>query len=174
MVGASTRSFRFLGMAAAMAVVAATSSAQIAPGDLFPSLSAAGLSAESLQKTSGNVVVVDFWASWCATCKASSAAYSRLHRQFAERGLVIVGVSVDTSPSAYSALIAKFNPSFVMARDSQQKLVSTVQMPTMPTCYLVDRNGRVRYIHAGFNGDRTECELLGEIDALLDAKAGSP
>jgi thiol-disulfide isomerase/thioredoxin len=164
---------RFLGIAAVLAALAPGSSAQIAPGDAFPSLSTAGLSGPPLPDASGKVLLVDFWASWCAPCKASFPFYARLQKQFASRGLVIVGVSVDDSAAAYSAFVAKFNPAFITVRDQQQKLVSAVQAPTMPTSYLIDRGGRVRYVHAGFHGSQTEHALLGEIEALLSAKPAS-
>jgi thiol-disulfide isomerase/thioredoxin len=174
MVSANRRFIRLLALAAALTGLAVRSAAQVAPGDLFPSLSAAGLDGSPLPDTSGKVVVVDFWASWCAPCKASFPAYSRLQRQFAGRGLVVVGISVDESPTAYSAFVGKYAPSFITARDSQQKLVNKVQVPTMPTSYLIDRNGRVRFIHAGYHGTQTERELLGEIETLLGAKPEAP
>jgi thiol-disulfide isomerase/thioredoxin len=172
MVTAMTRSCRFLVAAAAMAALCAR--AQVAPGDLFPPLAAAGLGGGPLPETSGKVVIVDFWASWCAPCKASFPAYSRLQGEFADRGLVVLGVGVDDSPSAYSAFIARLKPSFATVLDSKHSLVSAVQVPTMPTSYLIDRSGRVRFVHAGFHGDRTERELHGEVEALLGAKAAAP
>ena len=157
-----------------MAAAAAASPAQVSPGSLFPPLAAAGLGGGPLPETSGKVVIVDFWASWCAPCKASFRTYSRLQGIFAERGLVVVGVSVDESPSAYSAFVAKYKPSFATALDSRHKLVSMVQVPTMPTSYLIDRSGTVRYMHAGFHGDQTERELLREIEGLLGPTAPAP
>jgi thiol-disulfide isomerase/thioredoxin len=173
MVTAMTRSCRILGLAASIAALAAASPAQVAPGNFFPPLAADGLGGGVLPETSGKVVIVDFWASWCAPCKASFPTYSRLQREFGDRGLVIVGVSVDDSPSAYSAFVARFKPSFATVHDSQHKLVSTVQVPTMPASYLIDRSGRVRFVHAGFHGDQTELELAREIEALLSEKAAT-
>jgi thiol-disulfide isomerase/thioredoxin len=165
---------RCLAAAAAAACLAASSHAQTAPGSLFPPLSAAAGAGPSAPETSGKVVIVDFWASWCAPCKAAFPVYSRLQRQFAARGLVIVGVSVDERPSDYSAFVAASKPSFATLLDSQHALVSAVQVPTMPTSYLIDRNGRVRYIHAGFHGEQTERELTKEITALLGEKPQAP
>jgi thiol-disulfide isomerase/thioredoxin len=174
MVTRKRSSFRLLALAAALMGLADGLHAQIACGDIFPPLSAAGLDGVPPQDTAGKVVIVDFWASWCAPCKASFPVYSRLQRQFAGQGLVIIGISVDESQTAFSAFVAKYSPSFITARDSQQKLVDKVQVPTMPTSYLIDRNGRVRFIHAGFHGSQTEHELLAEIGSLLDAKGLAP
>jgi hypothetical protein len=87
---------------------------------------------------------------------------------------VIVAVSVDESPDAFSGFVAKMKPTFATLNDGQHRLVETVQVPTMPTCYLVDRSGKVRFMHAGFHGGQTERDLRGEIEALLNEKEPSP
>jgi thiol-disulfide isomerase/thioredoxin len=174
MVTAKTRLSRLLAIAAAMACLAGAAPAPVVPGSLFPSLSGAELGGGPLPETAGQVVLVDFWASWCAPCKASFPAYSRLQGTFAGRGLVIIGISVDDNPSAYSAFVAKLKPAFATAHDSKHRLVADVQVPTMPTCYLIDRSGMVRFIHAGFHGDQTENRLRREIEALLEEKPAGP
>ncbi len=141
-------------------------------GDAFPALSSAGLTGAALPETSGRVVLVDFWASWCAPCKASFPAYRRLDADYAPRGLVIVAISVDRDPRAYESFVRRFNPSFPVEDDLEQKFVSLVQVPTMPTSYLIDRKGRVRFIHPGFHGSDTEALLRKEIETLL-AEAAS-
>jgi thiol-disulfide isomerase/thioredoxin len=156
-----------------VSVGAAHLRSQVVPGNAFPSLASSGL-VGNLPDTSGKVVLVDFWASWCAPCKASFPAYSRLQAAYAGRGLTVVAVSVDDSPEAYAAFVAKLKPAFVTVHDAGHKLVSVVQVPTMPTSYLVDRAGKVRFVHAAFHGDQTERELRGEIETLLGEKAPSP
>jgi len=176
MVSAQPRSSWFLRVAAAAALAALASGlpAQVAPGESFPSLSAAGLTGGTLPETAGKVVFVDFWASWCAPCKASFPVYSKLNAAYAERGLVIVAVSVDESAAAYAAFVARLKPPFATLHDSKQTLVRVVQVPTMPTSYLVDRSGKVRFVHPGFHGDQTERELRREIEALLGERAPPP
>jgi thiol-disulfide isomerase/thioredoxin len=141
--------------------------AGVSPGDSFPALTSADLALGALPETSGKIVLVDFWASWCAPCKASFPAYGRLYTEFAPRGLVIVAVSVDENPADYESFVRKFSPAFSVALDKGQKLVRAVQVPTMPTSYLIDRGGRVRHVHQGFHGAATEQALRKEIEALL-------
>lgn len=156
-----------------MAALSAPLHAQVTPGNAFPSLAAAGLSGGRLPETAGRVVLVDFWASWCAPCKASFPTYSRLQSDYAARGLVVVAVGVDDSISAYQGFVARLKPAFTTLYDSRRKLVGLVQVPTMPTSYLLDRGGRVRFMHPGFHGDQTERELRKEIETLLGEKSVS-
>jgi thiol-disulfide isomerase/thioredoxin len=160
--------------AAAAILLAAVAGAQTAPGNTFPPLAGAGLEGGPLPDTTGKVVVVDFWASWCIPCRSSFPAYSRLQADFASRGLVVIGIGVDDSSAASAAFLSKLKPAFATARDAQHKLVSSVQVPTMPTSYIIDRRGTVRFMHAGFHGADTERELRKEITALLDEKGGTP
>jgi len=168
MVTLTTRKSRALGAVAALAALAASSPAQVAPGTPFPPLASAGLDGGLLPYTAGKVILVDFWASWCAPCKASFPVYSRIQADYADRGLVIVAVGVDDSLASFHAFVAKLKPAFVTVHDANHSLVSGVQVPTMPTSYVIDRSGRVRFMHPGFHGEQTERELLGEIKLLLD------
>jgi thiol-disulfide isomerase/thioredoxin len=154
-------------IACVMAALSAPLHAQVAPGNSFPPLAAAGLSGGELPETAGRVVLVDFWASWCAPCKASFPTYSRLQADYAARGLIVMAVGVDDSLSAYRGFEARMKPAFTTLYDPRKDLVSLVQVPTMPTSYLLDRRGRVRFMHPGFHGDQTERELRKEIETLL-------
>jgi thiol-disulfide isomerase/thioredoxin len=173
MVTTNIRIFSILTLAS-LALTGTRSQAQVATGAAFPALASVELTGGTLPDTAGKVVLVDFWASWCAPCKASFPVYSQINATYGPRGLVIVAVSVDESASAYASFVGRLKPSFATVHDAKQKLVALVQVPTMPTSYLVDRSGKVRYIHAGFRGDQTERELRKEIEALLDEKAPSP
>jgi thiol-disulfide isomerase/thioredoxin len=160
--------FRALPVAATFAIILASPvRADIRVGDVFPPLSSAGLVGGALPETSGKVVLVDFWASWCPPCRLSFPAYGRLSSEFAAKGLVIVAVSVDQVAADYEAFVRKLAPPFYVALDRDQRLVRTAQVPTMPTCYLVDRLGRVRYVHPGFRGAETEREIQEEVGRLL-------
>ncbi|MBI5380519.1 MAG: TlpA family protein disulfide reductase [Opitutae bacterium] len=146
--------------------VVGNASAEVKVGDAFPALASAGLTG-SVPETKGKVLMVDFWASWCAPCRASFPVLARLHADFAARGLTIVAVGVDEKPSAYAAFVQKFAPPFVTVHDAAQKFVGALAVPGMPSTYLVGRDGRLRRIHRGFHGETTEKEWRTEIAALL-------
>lgn len=158
-----------------LAIFAVTSLARadIKVGEPFPAFAPAGvinLAGGELPATAGQIVLVDFWASWCAPCKASFPAMAKLHADYASRGLVIAAVSIDEKPAAALAFWKKLSPPFATVHDREQKLVQQVGVPTMPTSYLLDRSGRVRFVHEGFHGDVTDKKVRQEIEALLAEK----
>ncbi|HEY5080021.1 MAG TPA: TlpA disulfide reductase family protein, partial [Opitutaceae bacterium] len=119
-------------LSAGCMALATVAGGEVGVGDTFPSLAAAGLEGTALPQTSARVVLVDFWASWCAPCKASFSAYARLDSEFASKGLVIVAVSVDEDAKSYDSFVKRLGPSFFVARDVGHKLVREAQVPTMP------------------------------------------
>ena len=156
-------------VAAALAAFALTVRASIKEGDLFP-FPAPGAISGALPDIGGKVVMVDFWASWCGPCRASCPAYARLQADFAPRGLVIVAVSIDDTDAAYAAFLRKYSPAFATVRDRGQNLAALVGIPGMPATYLIDRRGRIRFVHEGFHSGRTEPVLRGQIEKLLAEK----
>ncbi len=135
-------------------------------GAALPALSGL-LPGASLPKTSGKVVLVDFWASWCAPCKASFSAMARLQQKYASKGLVIIGIGVDDEAEAYQSFVSKNKAAFTLAHDTQHNAAAFFNPPTMPSSYLVDRKGVIRHIHKGFKVGKTEAEYTAEIEALL-------
>ncbi len=162
------------GLALALGLAGAASAAPgKAPvvGERFPALATFGLEGELPDLDAAKVVIVDFWASWCGPCKASFPAYEELRRQYGDRGLVIVAVSVDQDRKAMEKFVAHQNPGFTVVRDANQKLVQAIAPPAMPTSFVLDAQGVVRAVHQGFHGEKTKREYAEEIDHLLeDAK----
>jgi thiol-disulfide isomerase/thioredoxin len=138
--------------------------AELQIGAPLPSLAAV---AGEVPPTRGQVVLLDFWASWCAPCKASFPVFAALQREYRARGLLIIAVSVDEKSSAYENFIRRHAPPFTTLHDRQQALVRAVNIPAMPTSYLFGRDGRLRSIHAGFHGRTTADDLRRQIEALL-------
>ncbi len=143
--------------------------AQLRVGDPMPALGEFSLEGElAATPTQGRVVVLDFWASWCAPCKASFPLLGALQREWGPEGVTVIGVSVDEKKSTYEGFLSRQQPPFVTVRDAQQRLVKRVRVPKMPTTYLIDRKGVVRFVHEGFQGDATERSLRAHVRQLLD------
>jgi thiol-disulfide isomerase/thioredoxin len=158
---------KLIAMLAAALALASAAIADVKVGSPFPKLETFNLEG-TLPERAGRVVLVDFWATWCAPCKVSFPAYSILQKELGERGFTIVAVSVDKKPEEYAEFVKKLAPGFVTVRDAQQKLVTEVKVPGMPTCYLIDRKGVLREIHSSFHGDATAKELREKIIKLLE------
>lgn len=135
-------------------------------GQQMPKLSKL-LPGASLPNTSGKVVLVDFWASWCGPCKISFPCLNRLQEKYGSKGLVIIGVGVDEDPAKYKAFAGKMGAKFPLVHDSEHKVAAFFSPPSMPSSYITDRNGVIRHVHTGFLGAKTEAEYIAEIEALL-------
>ena len=123
----------------------------------------------SLQQFRGQPVYVDFWASWCAPCQAAIPALDAIYQRYRAQGLVVLGVNVDSERRDAQRLLDRLKPSFPVLFDPEGKWPETFGLKDMPSSYLIDGNGVVRYIHAGFReGDAAKIEAV--IKAVLGEK----
>jgi cytochrome c biogenesis protein CcmG, thiol:disulfide interchange protein DsbE len=109
----------------------------------------------ALADAAGKLVIVDFWATWCEPCRASFATYQRLSEQHAGK-LIVIGISVDEEPSGIEEFARQTGAKFVLAWDQGQAVSKRYRPPAMPTSYIVDQHGIVRYVHAGFRSGDAE------------------
>ncbi|HMJ15039.1 MAG TPA: TlpA disulfide reductase family protein [Polyangiaceae bacterium] len=104
----------------------------------------------------GKVKLVDFWATWCEPCKESFPVYQALAERFDGR-LEVIGISEDDDSSGIKRFAKETGVRFPLAWDEGQALSKEYQPPTMPTSYVIDKNGIVRMVHAGFkSGDEAQ------------------
>jgi len=146
-----------------------SSAAPAKAGQSMPKL-AQLLPEAKIPNTSGKVVLVDFWASWCGPCKISFPCLNRLHDKYSSKGLVIIGIGVDDDAAKYKSFAEKMAAKFPLAHDSAHKAAEFFGPSMMPTSYLIDRKGVIHSVHTGFRGEKTEAEYTVEIEALLAEK----
>lgn len=139
-------------------------------GDALPDLTAQQLEGKLPDTLKGKVVLLDFWASWCVPCAESFAAMEKLHVNYKEQGLVVIAVNTDEKRAAMEKFLKKHVISFTVVRDAAQKLVSAADAPTMPTSYLIGRDGKIRFVHAGFHAVESPKQYATEIESLLKEK----
>ncbi len=156
-----------LGVALLAGLAVPLSAAGLKQGDPFPDLAAFKLEGKLPSDLEGKVILVDFWASWCGPCKQSFPAMEELHQRYAAKGLVIIAVSVDEKAGDMESFLKKGHASFTVVRDVGQKLVEKAGVATMPSSFLLDRGGRIRFAHSGYRGEETKKKYAEEIESLL-------
>ena len=98
----------------------------------------------SLNQYRGQVVLVNFWATWCPPCVEELPSLMTLQERMKERGLVVVGVSIDVDGDAYHRFLKLHNINFVTVRDPEQKVASMYGTSGWPETYIIDRQGVLR------------------------------
>jgi len=139
-------------------------------GDAAPGFSAPGLSGGtvSLAEHRGKVVMVDFWASWCGPCAQSLPALDALRKEFPATDFQVIAVNVDAESAKAEAFLGRRPVGYPSALDPEGLIPTRFGLQTMPTSYLIDRNGFVRHIHEGFR-PKDIAVLRKQIQALVAA-----
>lgn len=139
---------------------------QAAPAVSLPELHSAGeVSLESLR---GNVVYLDFWASWCGPCRVSFPQLEALRGELGPQGFEVLAISVDENASDALQFLSEVSVTYPVVHDAEGATPQVYGILGMPTGYLIDRQGIVREVHQGFRKSdgaalRTKIvELLGE------------
>lgn len=113
-------------------------------------LSAQADTSAILQAQRGRVVYVDFWASWCVPCRESFPWMKALERTYASRGLTVLAIDVDQNQTDAQRFLRVFRPNFQVLFDPNGKFAQKYGIIGMPTSFLIDRTGKVRFTHVGF------------------------
>lgn len=106
-----------------------------------------------LEQLRGQVVYVDFWASWCVPCRLSFPALDQLHKKYRAQGFEVVAVNQDTASADITRFLARHPVGFTLVADSDNSVARAYQVKAMPSGYLIDRKGKVRFVHRGFRND---------------------
>jgi thiol-disulfide isomerase/thioredoxin len=125
-----------------------------------------------LEQFKGKVLYIDFWASWCGPCLLSFPFMNDLQNAYGPRGLQVVAVDMDERPADAASFLAKHPAGFAVASGPNAPCAKAFGVATMPTSFLVDRNGRIRGTHAGFRPGDVD-GLRAEVESLLSKKSGS-
>jgi thiol-disulfide isomerase/thioredoxin len=163
----NTSQLKKITLAALLAGTFFTALAALKIGNNFPDLAGFKLEGKLPDSLKGKVVIVDFWASWCGPCKESFPVMNDLQKKYGDRGLVIIAVNEDEQRSDMQDFLKKHQAAFTVVRDSEQKLVAVAGIPTMPSSFMLDGDGKVRFAHSGFHGADTVKEYEQEIESLL-------
>ncbi|HEY0938567.1 MAG TPA: TlpA disulfide reductase family protein [Steroidobacter sp.] len=132
----------------------------------------AGADRLDLDRWRGKVVIVDFWASWCAPCRQSFPWLNQMQAKYRDRGLVVIGVNVDRERAEAQRFLEQTPAEFQIVYDPDGSLAARYQVPGMPSSYLIGRDGQQVGVHIGFrNGMREQREA--ELERLLSDSAAA-
>lgn len=122
----------------------------------------------SLTQFKGNVIYVDFWASWCAPCRTSFPLLNKLHQKLKDQGFTVVAINLDEEPANAEKFLKEFPVAFNILHDNGEWADKYV-VESMPTSFIVDRKGVIQHSHHGFTSDDIN-ELEQKIVQLLATK----
>jgi peroxiredoxin len=104
-----------------------------------------------LQEQRGRVVLVNFWATWCGPCRQEMPLLNQIYQKYHASGFELLGVNVDDDTRNAQAVAAKLGVNFPVLLDSEKKVSRLYDLNSMPSTVLIDRDGKVRYVHRGYS-----------------------
>lgn len=119
-----------------------------------------------LDEQKGNVVLINFWASWCGPCREELPHFEALQQEYEDLGFTVLAVNVDEDPSKANVLLDDIPVSFPVLFDDNDKVSKLYDVRAMPTTVIVDRDGNMRMTHYGYkSGDEAKYKTV--VKALI-------
>jgi peroxiredoxin len=114
----------------------------------------------------GKVVVVDFFASWCEPCKKELPELEKLHKEVGAQGVVVLGVNIDRERNNAAAMVKQLQVSFRVLLDTEGKVAELYDPPKMPSTYVIDKAGVLRFVNPGYDGPADIARLRKQLSEL--------
>ena len=145
-------------LAAAVPASAAVPSGAPAPDFALPARSGGDM---RLSELKGQVVMINFWATWCGPCRQEMPLLEQIHAKYEPLGFTLLGVNVEEDSAAAKAWLENmsgtFSVTFPILFDTKNGVAEQFGVEGMPSSVFVDREGKVRYVHRGYKpGDEAE------------------
>ena len=119
-----------------------------------------------LSEYRGDVVMINFWATWCGPCRQEMPLLDELYTRYQRVGFNLLGVNIDDDSSRALAMANELGVSFPVLFDADKDVSRLYAVEAMPVTVLVDREGTIRYVHNGYKPGYEE-KYLDQIRALL-------
>ncbi len=103
-----------------------------------------------LSEHRGEVVLINFWASWCGPCRQEMPELEALHQRYRDLGFLVLGINVEQDRSSAERVLRDLGVSFPVLFDDDNKVSELYDVDAMPVTVLVDRNGELRFAHKGY------------------------
>ena len=163
------KGLRKLMLGAAFSIFAATSLAssslegQTAPDFVLKSATGENL---RLSEYRGDVVMINFWATWCGPCRQEMPLLEELHARYERVGFSLLGVNIDDDSGKAMNMVSELGVTFPVLFDARKEVSKLYSVEAMPVTVLVDREGNVRHVHHGYKPGYEE-KYLDQIRSLL-------
>jgi peroxiredoxin len=156
------------GLALATFMLGTTAQAAVKTSATAPDFTLRSLGGPNLRlaEQRGQVVLINFWATWCAPCRQEMPHLNALYQKYRGAGFVLLGVNVDDDAKAAAALASQLGLRFPVLLDTDKQVSRLYDMSSMPATLLVDRDGKVRFLHRGYR-DGFEATYDSQIRGLL-------
>lgn len=152
---------RLRGLALTLFLVAASPLAPSVAGEPSPAapftLPARSGALVSLESLKGQVVLVNFWATWCGPCRKEMPLLEQIQRKYAPLGFTMLGINVEEDTRQMEQFLKDVPVSFPILLDPANGVSKLYDVSAMPSTVIIDRQGRVRYLHQGYQpGDESK------------------
>jgi peroxiredoxin len=125
-----------------------------APNFTLKSLSGKNI---KLSELTGNVVLINFWASWCGPCRQEMPLLNAIHNKYKPLGFTVLGINVEEQVANAKSFISERPVDFPILLDSKNRISELYKVIAMPTTVVIDRDGNMRFLHQGYqSGDEAE------------------
>jgi peroxiredoxin len=124
----------------------------IAPSSIAPDFTLRTMSGPNMRlaEQRGRVVMINFWATWCGPCRQEMPELAKLYDKYKSSGFVLMGVNVDDDTKNAVALAEKLGVKFPVLLDTDKTVSKAYDLSTMPSTVIIDRDGKVRFVHRGY------------------------
>lgn len=148
---------------AATSLAASGMEGQVAPDFVLKSTSGENL---RLSEYRGDVVMINFWATWCGPCRQEMPLLDELYRRYHRVGFNLLGVNIDDDTTRALRMVEELDLHFPVVFDTRKEVSRLYNVEAMPATILVDREGNIRHVHHGYKPGY-EDKYLDQIRALL-------
>jgi peroxiredoxin len=139
------------------------------PGQSAPDFALKAIDGANLRLSEylGDVVMLNFWATWCGSCRQEMPQLERLHDTYRSAGFVLIGVNVDDESARAVEFVRALKVTYPILLDPRKSVAPLYRLDELPMSVLIDRAGVVRFVHRDYQAGK-EQPYLAELRDLLN------
>lgn len=142
----------FTAIAALGAATPVLAAAPALVGKLAPDFTLKATTGKNLRlaEQHGDVVMINFWATWCGPCRQEMPLLDKLHKKYKDLGFTLIGINVESDTTGMAKYLSEVPVSFPILNDGSNRVAKLYGVDGMPNTVLIDRDGKVRFVHRGY------------------------